>query len=138
MNQFSTLLINNVLNVKSASFLRIVDEKPQSIFDHIVVKEQKMVLAPLPSVDIDPPDEDTIELKNAFLSAQSTDETYIKAIENIDFEYDEKPICHVQVTRANKPIYMTNYGKEEFFVWKEGSSKPVSLAEEHEWNKGRF
>lgn len=85
-------LINNVLNAKSASFIRIVDEKPQSIFDHIVVNERKMVLAPLPSVDLDPPDEDTTEFKNAFLNAQSTDEVYIKAIEKIDFEYDEKAL----------------------------------------------
>ena len=85
-------LINNVLNAKSASFIRIVDEKPQSIFDHVVVNEQRMVLAPLPSVDIDPPDEDTIEFKNAFLNAQSTDEAYIEAIEKIDFEYDEKAL----------------------------------------------
>jgi len=85
-------LINNVLNAKSASFIRIVDEKPQSIFDHVVVNERKMVLAPLPSVDLDPPDEDTTEFKNAFLNAQSTDEAYIKAIEKIDFEYDEKAL----------------------------------------------
>jgi predicted transcriptional regulator len=85
-------LINNVLNAKSASFIRIVDEKPQSIFDHVIVNERKMVLAPLPSVDLDPPDEDTIEFKNAFLNAQSTDEAYIKAIEKIDFEYDEKAL----------------------------------------------
>lgn len=85
-------LINNTLNAKSASFIRIVDEKPQSIFDHVVMNERKMVLAPLPSVDMDPPDEDTIEFKNAFLNAESTDEAYIKAIEKIDFEYDEKAL----------------------------------------------
>ncbi|EAQ06270.1 DNA helicase related protein [Yoonia vestfoldensis SKA53] len=85
-------LINNVLNAKSASFLRIVDEKPQSIFDHVVVNERKMVLAPLPPVDIDPPDEDTTEFKNAFFNAQSTDEAYLKVIEKIDFEYDEKAL----------------------------------------------
>jgi hypothetical protein len=52
--------------------------------------------------------------------------------------YDDKPICHVQVTRANKPVYVANEGKEEFFVRKEGASQPLSRAEEHEWNKGRF
>lgn len=52
--------------------------------------------------------------------------------------YDDKQICHVQVTRANKPVYVTHEGKEEFFVRKEGSSQPLSRAEEHEWNKGRF
>lgn len=38
--------------------------------------------------------------------------------------YDDKQICHVQVTRANKPVYVTHEGKEEFFVRKEGSSQP--------------
>jgi very-short-patch-repair endonuclease len=83
-------LINNVLNAKSASFIRIVDEKPQSIFDHIVIHDQKMVLFPLPPVDMDPPDEDTSEFKNAFQNAQLTDETYLKIIDKIDFEYDER------------------------------------------------
>ena len=52
--------------------------------------------------------------------------------------YDDKQLCHVQVTRANKPVYVTQEGKEEFFVRKEGSSQPLSRPEEHEWNKGRF
>lgn len=52
--------------------------------------------------------------------------------------YDDKQLCHVQVKRANKPVYVTYEGKEEFFVRKEGSSQPLSRAEEHEWNKGRF
>lgn len=85
-------LINNVLNAKSAAFIRIVDEKPQSIFDHVVVHDQKMALAPLPPVDIDPPDEDTTEFKTAFLNAQSTDDAYLKEIEKIDFELDEKAL----------------------------------------------
>jgi hypothetical protein len=52
-------LINNVLSAKSASYIRIVDEKPQSIFDHLIIHERKMTLAPLPPIDIDPPDEET-------------------------------------------------------------------------------
>ncbi len=52
--------------------------------------------------------------------------------------FDDKQICHVQVTKANKPVYVSSEGKEEFFVRKEGSSQPLSRAEEHEWNKGRF
>lgn len=83
-------LIHNVLRAQSGAFVRIVDEKPQSIFDHLVIAERSMFLAPLPPLDIDPADEDTTEFKNAFLNAQSTDETYLKAIEKIDFETDEK------------------------------------------------
>ena len=52
--------------------------------------------------------------------------------------YDDKQICQVQVIRANKPVYVTSEGKEEFFVRKEGSSLPLSRAEEHEWSMGRF
>jgi len=52
--------------------------------------------------------------------------------------YDGKQICHVAVTAANKPVYVTYEGKEEFFVRKEGSSQPLSRAEEHAWNKDRF
>lgn len=83
-------LIHNVLRAKSGAFLRIVDEKPQSIFDHLVSAERSIVLAPLPPLDIDPADEESTEFKNAFLNAQLTDETYLKAIEKIDFETDEK------------------------------------------------
>ena len=85
-------LINNVLSARSASYIRIVDEKPQSIFDHLIIHERKMILAPLPPINIDPPDEETKEFKNALLNAQSTDESYLKAIEDIDFEYDEKAL----------------------------------------------
>lgn len=52
--------------------------------------------------------------------------------------YDDKQICHMQITRAHKPVYVTSEGKEEFFVRKEGSSQPLSRAEEHEWNNGPF
>ena len=83
-------LVNNVLNARSASFVRIVDEKPQSIFDYVVQEGRAMRLVPLPPVDIDPPDEDTTEFKNAFQTAQATDEDYLNTIEKIDFEYDEK------------------------------------------------
>jgi hypothetical protein len=44
----------------------------------------------------------------------------------------------VQVTRANKPVYLAYEGKEEFFVRKEGSSQPFGPAEENEWNKELF
>jgi len=86
-------LINNVLSAKSASFVRIVDEKPQSIYDDLASNDtESMKLVPLPPVDIDPPDEDTTEFKNAFQNTQATDEQYVKTIEAIDFEYDAKAI----------------------------------------------
>lgn len=96
-------LINNVLNAKSAAFIRIVDEKPQSIFDHVVFHERKMVLSSLPPVDMDPPDEETGEFKTAFQNALLTDEAYLKVIDKIDFEYDEKaPDMQENADRALK------------------------------------
>lgn len=85
-------LINNVLSARSASFIRIVDEKPQNIFDYLIQDEQTMRLVPLPPVDIDPPDEDNPEFKNAYQTAQATDEVYLKKIEVIDFENDERAL----------------------------------------------
>ncbi len=41
-------LINNVLTARSASFIRIVDEKPQRIFDDINGLKSSMLLDPLP------------------------------------------------------------------------------------------
>ena len=38
----------------------------------------------------------------------------------------------------NKPVYVAYEGKEEFFVRKEGSSQPLSRAEEHIWAKDRW
>ena len=52
--------------------------------------------------------------------------------------YDGKQICHVKVTASNKPVYVAYEGKEEFFVRKEGSSQPLSRAEEHIWAKDRW
>ena len=85
-------LINNVLSARSASFIRIVDEKPQSIFDLIEIEAQTMELVPLPAVDIDPPDEDTAEFRNAFQSAQALDELYLNTISAINFDFDENAI----------------------------------------------
>lgn len=85
-------LINNVLNAKPASFISIVDEKPQNIFDSLNSDSRAMNLVPLPPLDIDPSDENTTEFKNAFQNAQATDEGYLQNIDKIDFEYDEKAI----------------------------------------------
>ena len=84
-------LINNRLRATSASFLRIVDEIPQNIFDSISNERSNgMKLVPLPPTDIDPIDEETKEFRNAFLNAQATDEDYAKKLEKLDFELDEK------------------------------------------------
>lgn len=82
-------LINNVLSSKSSAFIRVVDEKPQSILDHLCIEDREMQLVSLPSLEIDPIDEDTNEFKSAFQNALITDEEYLKVCEAIDFERDE-------------------------------------------------
>tara|TARA_Y100000296_G_C5178782_1_gene261908 strand:- start:3402 stop:8813 length:5412 start_codon:yes stop_codon:yes gene_type:complete len=82
-------LINNVLSSRTSAFIRIVDEKPQSIVDHMCNKDLGMQLVSLPSLDLDPTDEDTSEFKNAVQNALITDEEYLEACEAIDFERDE-------------------------------------------------
>ena len=84
-------LINNRLRATSASFLRIVDEIPQNIFDSISNERSNgMKLVPLPPTDIDPIDEETKEFRTAFLNAQATDEDYAQKLEQLEFELDEK------------------------------------------------
>ena len=82
-------LINNVLSSRAASYVAIVDEKPQSILD-LLVSERTMAIVPLPPMnDSDLPDEKNAEFRNAFSNAQQLDEDYLQAIEKIDFDFDE-------------------------------------------------
>ena len=48
-------LINNSFSPKTLSFLRIVDEKPQSIVN-ILFRGDEMQLSPLPKLDSEPAD----------------------------------------------------------------------------------
>ena len=83
-------LINNVLSSRAASYVAIVDEKPQSILD-LLVAERTMAIVPLPPMDdSDLPDEKNAEFRNAFSNAQQLDEDYLQAIERIDFDFDER------------------------------------------------
>jgi very-short-patch-repair endonuclease/transcription elongation GreA/GreB family factor len=81
-------LINNAMSARTAAFVRIIDEKPQSVVD-ILAADKTMRLQPLPPLDDEPPDERTREFITAFENAQTTDEKYLAAIETIDFEGDE-------------------------------------------------
>ena len=85
-------LIHNELKARSTSFIRIVDEKPQAVFDDLVVENKPMQMVPLPATNIDPADENTDEFRRVFANAQKIDEQYIAAIDEIDFENDDKAI----------------------------------------------
>ena len=83
-------LINNTISARSAAFVRIIDEKPQGIFDKLIKDEAKLTLASLPSLDEDPPDENNREFREAVQVSYSTDQKYIDVIEAIDADNDEK------------------------------------------------
>ena len=51
-----------------------------------------MQMVPLPATNIDPADENTDEFRRVFTNAQKIDEQYIAAIDEIDFENDDKAI----------------------------------------------
>ncbi|MDA8866020.1 DUF4011 domain-containing protein [Porticoccaceae bacterium] len=81
-------LINNSLTARSASFIRIVDEKPQNIFNDIAIKGNSLKLVPLPTLETDPLDESNQEFTDAFAAAMETDEEYLKSIDEIDTDND--------------------------------------------------
>ncbi len=81
-------LINNTLTARSASFVRIVDEKPQNIFNDIAIKGNSLKLVPLPTLETDPLDESNQEFTDAFAAAMETDEEYLKSIDEIDTDND--------------------------------------------------
>ena len=77
------------MSARSASFVRIIDEKPQSIFDKLVYEEAKLGLAALPSLEEDPLDENNREFREALQVSYATDTKYREFIENIDSDNDE-------------------------------------------------
>ena len=82
-------LINNSLTSRSASFIRIVDEKPQNVFNDIAIKGSSLKLVPLPSLETDPLDEKNKEFTDAFAAAMETDEDYLEFIDEIDTDNDD-------------------------------------------------
>lgn len=95
-------LINNVLGARTASFIRIVDEKPQSMLDALCGPGEKLMrLVPLPPLDLDPADEDTQEFKNAFENAKLVDEEYLSSLEELDFDNDENAIDKQEAIERN-------------------------------------
>ena len=81
-------LVNNSLTSRSASFIRIVDEKPNSIFA-ILSNGKSMKIVPLPSLDEALPDENTPDFLNAYLVACETEEQFLDELDKIDFDNDE-------------------------------------------------
>ena len=81
-------LINNSLTNRSASFIRIVDEKPNSIYE-ILKAGRPMNIVSLPALDDELPDEQTPEFLNALQVVSETDEQYLADLDALDLDNDE-------------------------------------------------
>jgi transcription elongation GreA/GreB family factor/RecA/RadA recombinase len=82
-------LMNNTLSRSAASFIRIVDKQPNNIFRQLSEGKNLRVM-PLPALETALPDEQTPEFLNAHAIGADTDETYLKALEAIDYDNNEQ------------------------------------------------
>lgn len=76
-------LIATKFSPRGSSYIRVVDELPDVLFFNLSGQE-KMKFVPLPPLDEDPKDEQDRKFKNAFASAQLTDELYRAGSDAID------------------------------------------------------
>nr|WP_283938533.1 DUF4011 domain-containing protein [Sphingomonas alba] len=77
---------------RGATYLRIVDERPDQLFDTLT--DGQMRFEALPDEDIVPPDEQTDDFLIAWERARLTDPDYLKAIEGLG--EDEKDAAELQ------------------------------------------
>lgn len=85
-------LISTKLSARSISFVRVVDEVPDVLYNKLC-NEQGMDFSPLPDLDDDPKDEHSRDFKNAYSEARLTDAVWmaeLDALEQSDEEYAEK------------------------------------------------
>jgi len=73
-------LISTKLSPRSASLLRVVDELPE-VLRFKLSSQIAMELAPLPPLDDDPRDEQSVEFQDALAKARFYDEGYLSALE---------------------------------------------------------
>lgn len=76
-------LISTRFSARSTSHFRVVDELPDTLCSHLV-SGQSMRLAPLPSLDEDPRDEEPREFQDRLSHARLTNETFLQAMQGID------------------------------------------------------
>ena len=82
-------LINHSAIKTSTSSIRIVDEQPQQIVEHLCVSNKSMKLGALPALEEDPIDENVTEFQSAFQAKLRTDPIYLKSLTTIDHARDE-------------------------------------------------
>jgi|GEM_PF-634098 len=82
-------LINHSASKTSTSSIRIVDEQPQQIVEHLCVLNKSMKLGALPALEEDPVDENVTEFQSAFQAKLRTDPIYLQSLTTIDHARDE-------------------------------------------------
>ena len=80
-------LLSTKFSERYHSQVRVVDELPQVLFNQLM--EGKMYFEPLPPLEKDPKDENTVEFQNALADARITDKIYIKILDKIDQDADD-------------------------------------------------
>mgnify|MGYP003640998608 CR=1 FL=1 len=75
-------LISTTFNERNHSYVRIIDEQPEFIFQNIA--NEAMIFEPLPNIDEPLPDERTEVFQKTLLEAKNSDEIYLKEITEID------------------------------------------------------
>ena len=77
-------LISTRFSPRSNSYIRVVDELPDVLQFHLLAEEEAMRFIPLPRLEEDPADEQTLEFQDALTNARLTDEDYLAAVDKID------------------------------------------------------
>ncbi|MCB1526945.1 MAG: DUF4011 domain-containing protein [Hyphomicrobiaceae bacterium] len=81
-------LISTKLGGRSGATIRVVDELPDVMF-YKLGNSQPMQLVPLPDIDADPRDEEAKAFKDALTNGRLTDETYLKALDEVDQDSED-------------------------------------------------
>lgn len=81
-------LISTRLSSRSNSLVRVVDELPDVLAFHLC-NQQKMQFLPLPLLDEDPKDEYLREFQDTLSNVRLTDESYLRAIEELNPKDDD-------------------------------------------------
>lgn len=94
------LISTKLLSSRSNSYLHVVDELPDFLLSKLK-DEQNMRFMPLPRLDEDPRDEQTIEFQNPLTNARLIDEAYLAGGDKIDPCGEEAP---EQVQRLEREL----------------------------------
>lgn len=76
-------LLSTKFNPRSTSIVRVVDELPDVLAFHLTTGK-KMRIAPLPRLDDEPRDEQSVEFLDELAKARRVDETYLEALAKIE------------------------------------------------------